>query len=262
MTKYTKEEIDEKGRHDKRYSLADKVDLVIAPRHYKKFDVESKPLHCYTHAVQSLGDINNKIILDLGCGTGTFSVILAKRGAKIVNGIDISEVAISIAKKRSEANQVSDICSFSIGSFYDTGFKDNFFDIVVGMSALHHARDKAKLSDEIFRVLKPEGIAVFNEPFGNSEIMERLRLLVPVKVNEEDKTHWNEQIKYKDLDVFRKKFEINYREFQIFSRLDRIVKWFPFVLFLREIDYFLLKNFAFLRKYARDIVIIFRKRTC
>lgn len=53
-----------------------------------------------------LGDIENKIILDLGCGTGVFSVGAYLAGAKKVIGIDIDETAIEKAKKFTEKNKL------------------------------------------------------------------------------------------------------------------------------------------------------------
>jgi len=51
-----------------------------------------------------LDDIENKIIIDLGCGTGIFSVGLYLTGAKEVVGVDIDRNAIKIAKEYSEKN--------------------------------------------------------------------------------------------------------------------------------------------------------------
>jgi len=52
-----------------------------------------------------LGDIKNKIILDLGCGTGIFSVGSFITGAKKVIGIDIDNSCIEIARKYALDNQ-------------------------------------------------------------------------------------------------------------------------------------------------------------
>ena len=50
------------------------------------------------------GDIENKIIVDLGCGTGIFSVGVTLIGSKKVIGIDIDKNIISIAKKYANKN--------------------------------------------------------------------------------------------------------------------------------------------------------------
>lgn len=258
MNNISLEENKEKIRHDKKYKKVGNENLFIEPIHYQKFDKIKTHIHCYTYALKSLGGIKGLKILDLGCGTGWFSVILAKRGA-IVEGIDISSEAIQIAKQRAIVNNVSDVVKFRDLSFYDMDFPDEYFDKIIGLSALHHMSDKKLLCNSIHRILKPCGKVVFNEPFGNSKLLERLRLLVPVKVNEEDKSHWDEQIKYKDLEAFKDKFRVKYKEFQFFSRLDRIFKSDWIISLLGIIDVKLLKSIPFLRRYARDIVIILEK---
>ena len=52
------------------------------------------------------GDIQNKTILDLGCGTGIFSVGAALTGAKKVMGIDADKDIITIAKEYAKKNNL------------------------------------------------------------------------------------------------------------------------------------------------------------
>jgi putative methylase len=53
-----------------------------------------------------MGDIENKIVLDLGCGTGIFSVGACVAGAKKVIGIDLDEDAIKTAKQFADENKL------------------------------------------------------------------------------------------------------------------------------------------------------------
>ncbi len=50
----------------------------------------------------NLGDIENKNLVDLGCGTGIFAIGSAMLGAKFINGIDIDSDALSIAEENSQ----------------------------------------------------------------------------------------------------------------------------------------------------------------
>ncbi len=54
-----------------------------------------------------MGDIKNKTVLDLGCGTGIFSVGAYVAGAKKVIGIDLDKDAIQTAKKFAEENKLN-----------------------------------------------------------------------------------------------------------------------------------------------------------
>ena len=53
-----------------------------------------------------MGDIENKKVLDLGCGTGIFSVGACVLGAKKITGIDSDKEAIKIAKKYANENKL------------------------------------------------------------------------------------------------------------------------------------------------------------
>lgn len=53
-----------------------------------------------------MGDIENKTVLDLGCGTGIFSIGACIAGAKEVIGIDSDEAAIKIAKNFADENKL------------------------------------------------------------------------------------------------------------------------------------------------------------
>jgi len=52
------------------------------------------------------GDIENKTVLDLGCGTGIFSVGASLTGAKKVIAVDIDKNAVSIAKNYAQENKL------------------------------------------------------------------------------------------------------------------------------------------------------------
>ncbi len=54
-----------------------------------------------------MGDIENKNVLDLGCGTGIFSVGAYIAGAKKVTGIDLDKEAIKTAKKFADENKLN-----------------------------------------------------------------------------------------------------------------------------------------------------------
>ncbi len=57
--------------------------------------------------------VENKRVLDLGCGSGILSLAAAELGAKEVVGIDIEEEAIIHAKQNADLNTLSKVCTFS-----------------------------------------------------------------------------------------------------------------------------------------------------
>lgn len=79
----------------------------------------------------SLGDIENRNIVDLGCGTGVFAIASALMGAASSIGVDIDEDSISLAnevKDKLKADNadfiVSDICEFDCELNADTVFQN------------------------------------------------------------------------------------------------------------------------------------------
>jgi SAM-dependent methyltransferase len=96
-------------------------------------------------------------VLDLGCGTGRNSNHLASRGA-IVSGLDISDTAIDLAKKRAreEGLQV-DYRRFDIGRAYP--YEENQFDLVIDITSSNSLDEAGRTIylKEVARALKPEG---------------------------------------------------------------------------------------------------------
>ncbi|MBT3324557.1 class I SAM-dependent methyltransferase [archaeon] len=102
-----------------------------------------------------LGDLKNKKVLDLACGNGYFSKILAKKNAK-VTGVDYSKDLISIAKENSKIN-------FLHGSSTNLHFfKNNSFDYIVSNMAFHDIKNISKTIKECSRVIKPKQKLIFS----------------------------------------------------------------------------------------------------
>jgi len=105
--------------------------------------------------LQLLGNVKDKEVLDLGCGTGVYTKILAKKGAK-VKGIDISEKEIEIAKR------INPKIEFKVGNAEKLPYKNEEFDIVLAALVLEHFKNWNKVLKEINRVLRKNGLFVFS----------------------------------------------------------------------------------------------------
>jgi 2-polyprenyl-3-methyl-5-hydroxy-6-metoxy-1,4-benzoquinol methylase len=252
------EEAHQKARHEELYRLERGAVAAYSPHDWQKFEAIRSPIEPYSASVLRLGDVRGKYVLDLGCGDGWFSVLLAKRGARVF-GCDISEEAIVTARERARVNGVLEQCTFSACSAYELPCEDSSFDIAAGHAILHHLEDKARTAQSIYRVLKPGGIGVFREPFGNSLMLERMRLLVPVPSMSDDPGEWKMQFKYSDLAPFRALFDVEVEEWQLVSRLDRLFKSARAKEALWRFDVGLLKYNKWLRRYARAILVKLKK---
>ncbi len=118
-----------------------------------------------------LGNIKNKKVLDLACGNGYFSRILAKKKA-IVTGVDYSKDLISIANSKNSNNSVN----FFVGSSSNMSFlKNNSFDFIVCNISFHDIKDIPKTINECSRVIKNKGKLIFSIPHPVFNLTEEIR---------------------------------------------------------------------------------------
>jgi 2-polyprenyl-3-methyl-5-hydroxy-6-metoxy-1,4-benzoquinol methylase len=96
--------------------------------------------------------------LEVGCGVGVFTEILAGR-ARNLTAIDISPDLVGRARRRVASARVR----FAVMNAEETTFPDETFDAVVGSSILHHLDVSAALA-ELWRILRPGGRLAFSEP--------------------------------------------------------------------------------------------------
>ncbi len=132
-----------------------------------------------------LQDLEDKYILDYGCGRGEKSLRYLKNGA-VVYGIDISAAYIEEARKRVEQRGFpSERYSFSVMDAHNLQFKDDTIDVVVGHGILHHLNVGVALC-EIHRVLRPNGRVLLVEPLSDNPLLRLFRTFTPSARTEDE----------------------------------------------------------------------------
>ncbi len=117
------------------------------------------------------GEPKGGIGLDLGCGTGLVTHI-ASQHAKEVIGIDRSKEMLIQARKKESLGAKLD---FQLGDITQKlDFPDNHFDFVVSVLVLSHIEDVEPIYKEVYRVLKPGGAFIFDEPDSGPRTPEQL----------------------------------------------------------------------------------------
>ena len=91
-------------------------------------------------------------ILDVGCGTGNYSLKLKNIGCEVV-GVDVSEKMLDIFKLKLD-NQKTNIELHLLQS-NTLPFEDESFDAVISVTAVEFMNNLNESIDEMFRVLKP-----------------------------------------------------------------------------------------------------------
>lgn len=130
------------------------------------------------YAYHVMGDVRGQRILDYGCGSGENSAVLHALGAQVI-GIDLSPELIEVARKRMEVNEMNwEVC---LCTAYAIPEENCSYDIIFGAAILHHL-DIEAASQEVFRLLKPGGRAIFIEPIRDLALLRWLRKIVPVSI--------------------------------------------------------------------------------
>ena len=126
----------------------DRVSLIYTffmKSHTQAYDEISKIISKYLD--------KNMTVLEIACGTGQLSSLLADKVASW-NATDFSEKMISQSKKQSTIKNIS----FSVEDATNLSYKENSFDAVLIANALHIMPDPDLALAEIYRVLKPNGL--------------------------------------------------------------------------------------------------------
>jgi demethylmenaquinone methyltransferase/2-methoxy-6-polyprenyl-1,4-benzoquinol methylase len=97
-------------------------------------------------------------VLDLACGTGDLTLLLARRyrDGEVI-GVDLSPAMLARARRRRGARGLS----FRLGDLCRLPFASERFDLVTGGYALRNAPSLGAALSEVWRVLKPGGTAAF-----------------------------------------------------------------------------------------------------
>ena len=103
-------------------------------------------------------------VLDVACGTGDFSIAIAKAVRKgEVIGVDISKEMLEVMRQKVLKNKLESIISQEVGDGEALRFPDGSFDRVVNAFGIRNFENREKGLREALRVLKPGGRLVILE---------------------------------------------------------------------------------------------------
>jgi len=101
--------------------------------------------------LDAVGPVEDKDILEIACGTGRFTVMLAERGANVV-GLDISGPMLQQGREKAQRAEVAQNMELMRGDAGRLPFPDDSFDSVIAMRFFHLADQPASFLSEMRRV--------------------------------------------------------------------------------------------------------------
>lgn len=121
--------------------------------------------------LESAHPLSGRRVLDLGCGTGSSSVVLAEHGAVVV-GVDTEQMNLDVATQRAKDLGMEHCCSFVRIPYLGVEtsllpFRNESFDLCTLIGVLEHMlpSERRACAAEIRRVLKPGGeLFIFDTP--------------------------------------------------------------------------------------------------
>jgi ubiquinone/menaquinone biosynthesis C-methylase UbiE len=94
-------------------------------------------------------------LLDIGGGTGRVASVLRD----LVDEVIVSDISMGMLKQVTPST-LSPVCGYS----ESLPFPSDSFERVIMVDALHHVVDQVSTAREMFRILKPGGLLIIEEP--------------------------------------------------------------------------------------------------
>jgi ubiquinone/menaquinone biosynthesis C-methylase UbiE len=99
-------------------------------------------------------------VLDIGCGPGNFTFVVAEAGFNVI-GLESYAALVELAREKRRAKRLANL-AFRHGDLADgAGIREASFDEVVSIHSLYVHPQPETLLKEAYRILKPGGHAIF-----------------------------------------------------------------------------------------------------
>ena len=120
-------------------------------------------------------------VLDAGTGPGTLAREIARRFPHVqVDGIDLSEDMIRLAREHTKREQLEERVHFTVGNVAHLPYPDQSFDLVVSTISMHHWYELAQPLRDLYRVLRPGGrLWIYDFRFVKVQTVKKAQALTP-----------------------------------------------------------------------------------
>ena len=102
----------------------------------------------YRLTFEHCGDLSGASVLDVGCGTGRYSIECVKRGAGRVVGIDFAPSMIDFSREIAREMKVDDRCEFLCGDILEYAFEESF-DVVLALGFFDYIKEACAIFEKV-----------------------------------------------------------------------------------------------------------------
>lgn len=114
----------------------------------------------YDKTFEECSPLENKTVIDIGCGPGYYALSFASNGASKVLGIDFSQNMIDLATKKAAEANVDHKCSFIVDDFSRREF-DESFDYAVLMGIMDYIEEPSPFLEKVFSITTEKVVISF-----------------------------------------------------------------------------------------------------
>lgn len=146
----------------------------------------------YSHALERLGCLTYRSLLDVGCGTGAVLSTLAERDqeGKVFAGIDLSPRMIEVAR-----GKLAERADLRVGDAECLPWPDRAFDAVLCLDSFHHYPNPGRALSEMRRVTSPSGRLVLEDCWCAAPFRRVINLLLPFSKEGDVRIHSESEIR-------------------------------------------------------------------
>jgi SAM-dependent methyltransferase len=138
---------------DLQYRILRKISPGVPPATVDGASYEGRPKVGVLLGDDFLKMIQDKTVIDFGCGEGAEAMDLARHGAKRVIGLDIRPQALERARNRAIAAGLDDRCEFASST-------NTKAEVILSLDAFEHFADPAAILDIMHSLLDPNGCVI------------------------------------------------------------------------------------------------------
>lgn len=141
--------------------VATAVNLLFRRAIYQRYEI----------AMAAAGDVRDRSVLDVGCGSGRYVAEYARRGAQLVVGVDESAAMLELAQELVDHVGIADRCRLVRADFMELPLAERF-DVVIAMGVFDYVASPEAFLTRMVRASR--GVVVASFP-GRSLVRMRLR---------------------------------------------------------------------------------------